>query len=342
MSLLFSYPHLFVLIVAFGHSKLFSMKETVELINSESLIKERDTNSLNNLIGPFFSLSLNSSTLKFNCKALFSYESEIQDQVLRLKIERWKQLGYKSSRWPPPKYIPPKLLNSYLMDGKACLRNWYFMEMQNGGIGYDWTLESLQNDFPENTCGQYNMSECSQVITKYETFIKNKTGLVIGSQTHWAESALFQAGAAHLTTIEYMKISTTHPRLSTIHPFDLSFMYQNGSFSHADFAWSYSSIEHDGLGRYGDPLNPFGDLEALARINCLLKPGGILFLAVPIGFDTVVWNAHRVYGMNRLSLILSFWEIVDLLGNTVDISDSSTDGEFINHPIWVLKKLDFS
>ena len=339
MSAFFSYALLVLVLVAFCHSKLFTLKETIELINSESLVKERDTNSLRHLIGPFFSLASNNSTLNFNCKALFSNESELQDQVLLSKIEHWKLLGYKSYRWPPPKNIPPKLLNSYLMDGKASLNHWYFKEMQNGGIGYNWTLELLENDFPENTCGLYNMIECKQVIENYGMFIKNKTGLVIGSQTPWAESVLFKAGAGHLTTIEYMKISTTHPRLSTIHPFDLSIMYQNGSFSRADFAWSYSSIEHDGLGQYGNPLNPFGDLEALARINCLLKPGGILFLAVPMGFDTVVWNAHRVYGMSRLSLLLSFWEVVDLLGNTIDISNPSTMGQYVYHPMWVLRKI---
>jgi hypothetical protein len=37
-------------------------------------------------------------------------------------------------------------------------------------------------------------------------------------------------------------------------------------------------VEHDGLGRYGDPINPFGDLESIARARCLLKHGGILFL----------------------------------------------------------------
>lgn len=26
---------------------------------------------------------------------------------------------------------------------------------------------------------------------------------------------------------------------------------------------SFSGLEHDGLGRYGDPLNPYGDLSAM-------------------------------------------------------------------------------
>lgn len=44
--------------------------------------------------------------------------------------------------------------------------------------------------------------------------------------------------------------------------------------------------------RYGDPVNPVGDLQTMAQISCSLKPGGFLFLAVPVGRDLVFWNAH--------------------------------------------------
>lgn len=44
----------------------------------------------------------------------------------------------------------------------------------------------------------------------------------------------------------------------------------------------------DGLGRYGDPIDPNGDLLALQQIQCLLKPEGFLFLGIPIGQDLVL------------------------------------------------------
>lgn len=40
-----------------------------------------------------------------------------------------------------------------------------------------------------------------------------------------------------------------------------------------DFAISYSSWEHDGLGRYGDPVDPWGDVKAMQRASCYVKPG---------------------------------------------------------------------
>ena len=39
---------------------------------------------------------------------------------------------------------------------------------------------------------------------------------------------------------------------------------------------TFSSIEHSGLGRYGDSLNPWGDLITMAQSWCLLKPGEIM------------------------------------------------------------------
>jgi hypothetical protein len=48
-----------------------------------------------------------------------------------------------------------------------------------------------------------------------------------------------------------------------------------------DVVVSFSSIEHDGLGRYDDPINPNGDLAAMAEFYTLLQPDGILLLGIP-------------------------------------------------------------
>jgi len=57
-----------------------------------------------------------------------------------------------------------------------------------------------------------------------------------------------------------------------------------------------SSLEHFGLGRYGDPIDLDGDLKALRTITRRLKIGGWLIIAVPIEeVDTMVGNKHRAY-----------------------------------------------
>lgn len=54
-------------------------------------------------------------------------------------------------------------------------------------------------------------------------------------------------------------------------------------------------IEHVGLGRYGDALDPGGDRRAAAELARVLAPGGTLLVAVPVGRARVEFNLHRVY-----------------------------------------------
>lgn len=55
------------------------------------------------------------------------------------------------------------------------------------------------------------------------------------------------------------------------------------------------TIEHFGLGRYGDPLDISGHLKGLERLKQLVAPGGILYLSTPIGPERIEFNAHRVF-----------------------------------------------
>ncbi len=68
-------------------------------------------------------------------------------------------------------------------------------------------------------------------------------------------------------------------------------------------------IEHVGLGRYGDPLNPLGSQLAAAELQRVLRPGGRLFLSVPVGRERVCFNAHRVF---EPSTILRFFAKLQL------------------------------
>lgn len=77
---------------------------------------------------------------------------------------------------------------------------------------------------------------------------------------------------------------------------------------------SISNFEHDGLGRYGDPIDPNGDLRAMREMQTLVKPDGFLILGVPVARDAVVWNAHRLYGRLRLPLLLQGWTVDAFVG----------------------------
>lgn len=59
-------------------------------------------------------------------------------------------------------------------------------------------------------------------------------------------------------------------------------------------------LEHVGLGRYGDVLDPDADLAAAKELVRVLACGGTLLIAVPVGRPRVVFNAHRVYAAEQV------------------------------------------
>ncbi|MDQ7083786.1 MAG: DUF268 domain-containing protein [Sulfurovum sp.] len=59
-------------------------------------------------------------------------------------------------------------------------------------------------------------------------------------------------------------------------------------------------IEHIGLGRYGDPINPNGSIEALKELQRVLAKDGDLYLGIPIGKERVMYHAHRIFNPNTI------------------------------------------
>lgn len=64
------------------------------------------------------------------------------------------------------------------------------------------------------------------------------------------------------------------------------------------------TIEHIGLGRYGDPLDASGDQKALGELQRVVAPGGSLLVVVPVGKPRIQFNAHRIYDPRMLETAL--------------------------------------
>jgi len=99
------------------------------------------------------------------------------------------------------------------------------------------------------------------------------------------------------------------------------------------------AIEHVGIGRYGDPIDPTGDLKALTELQRVLSPGGNLLIVVPVGRPRVCFNAHRIYShaqvveavpeleLEQFALIPDRAETGDLMVNPpVDLVDQQEYG----------------
>ncbi|MDI6820687.1 MAG: DUF268 domain-containing protein [Patescibacteria group bacterium] len=61
------------------------------------------------------------------------------------------------------------------------------------------------------------------------------------------------------------------------------------------------TIEHIGLGRYGESIDPDGDLKAIKELKRVLVSDGSLLFVVPIGGESkIMFNAHRIYSYDQI------------------------------------------
>lgn len=70
-------------------------------------------------------------------------------------------------------------------------------------------------------------------------------------------------------------------------------------------------LEHIGLGRYGDPIDPAGSEKALHELKRVLAPRGRLYLSVPVGRERVCFNAHRVFDPQTIIITLSDFNLLE-------------------------------
>lgn len=59
-------------------------------------------------------------------------------------------------------------------------------------------------------------------------------------------------------------------------------------------------VEHIGLGRYGDPIDPEADLKAISELKRVTTSGGTLLFVTPVGRPRIQFNAHRIYSYEQI------------------------------------------
>lgn len=69
-------------------------------------------------------------------------------------------------------------------------------------------------------------------------------------------------------------------------------------------------IEHVGLGRYNDRLDPDGSTKASAELERVLAAGGVLLLSTPVGRERTCFNAHRVFAPETVLTMFKRLELV--------------------------------
>ena len=180
------------------------------------------------------------------------------------------------------------------------------------------------------------------VVLDYYSAIKNfsvfgKKVLVVGAVSPWNEAIFIANGAAEIVTSEYSELVSLDPRITVVHA---GSKLSQQTF---DIISSFSSIEHVGLGRYGDPIDPNGDFEAIKEFHSILKTDGILFLGIPFSgvLGYVQGNYHRVYSYERFyALIENKFKLLSVIDDHYKFYDQNNNKNNWQHqPLFILQKI---
>jgi|TARA_R110000823_G_scaffold196632_2_gene327952 SAM-dependent methyltransferase len=205
--------------------------------------------------------------------------------------------------------LTPKEIEGFTLNGKINVEHFLLDGTNNknklNGFYDKKLVDSMIKKIKNKEVSYYGKTD-KELYTLLERInIEGKSVGILGSTQPWYESIVLSYGGVPIT-IEYSSLQTNDERLTLLTVDEYSKNPQK-----FDVVFSISSFEHDGLGRYGDPINPTGDIEAMINVKSMLKKDGILFLAVPVGVDTIFWNAHRIYGKHRFPKLIDGWEIID-------------------------------
>jgi len=216
----------------------------------------------------------------------------------------------------PCRAIPEELMSRYTLEETIPVLDWYLDKNYNEFS--NWTDPFIQTYLKDNSVSNilngnghspYGKNACKWLLNAFQEYdIRNKKVAVVGSTTPWLEAILLNLGNK-VTTVEFNVPITTFVNLTCV---DAGTFEANPQLY--DCIVSYSTIQHCGLGCFGEPLDPEGDLRLMENIHKNLADNGLLIWSCPVGKDALVWNAQRVYGELRLPMLFEKFKELKWLG----------------------------
>ncbi len=105
----------------------------------------------------------------------------------------------------------------------------------------------------------------------------------------------FVAHVASFREIEVFDVRPISTQIPGVRFKQADFMQPaTGMTDYCDSLSCLHALEHFGLGRYGDPIDPQGFERGFANMAALLKKDGVFYLSVPVGTNRVEFNGQRV------------------------------------------------
>ncbi len=180
---------------------------------------------------------------------------------------------------------PVKIWGAYF----SFYKSWKQYKKLGGQLSfrYNYPYLNLSNHDVQSGGGQYFYQDiwALKILSK----LKPEMHFDIGSRF---DGFTGQATAiCPVTSIDIRPPSFVLPGLHFLKGDILALPFENDTISTLS---CLHTIEHIGLGRYGDAINPKGFEQSLTEMQRVIAPGGHLLLSMPVGKERTEFNAQRI------------------------------------------------
>lgn len=198
----------------------------------------------------------------------------------------------------------------------ALLRIHWFLSAQLG-IDFIKTLQSIRGSvryvrdlsrFRSGYAGQFELMPCLHDwyeeggTTKSEYFWQDllvaRKIFAAKPDKHVDIGSRVDGFVAHVASFREIEVFDIRPITTNIPGVvfkQADLMNPAGITNYCDSLSCLHALEHFGLGRYGDPIDPKGYESGICNMARILRSGGVFYLAVPVGSERVEFNAQHVF-----------------------------------------------
>ncbi|MDB5266921.1 MAG: hypothetical protein JWN89_736 [Parcubacteria group bacterium] len=165
-------------------------------------------------------------------------------------------------------------------------------------------------------------------------------------QDAWCAGKIFQASPDHhvdvgsetgfvgivsqfvpTTMVDIRPVNLSMPGFSFVKGDILAMPFPDNSVSSLS---SICVVEHIGLGRFGDSLDPFGSEKSAKELSRILAPGGNLYISLPVDTESrIYFNAHRAFTRDHALRLFPSLELAEekyIYGRNIVESYDPTSG----------------
>ncbi len=204
---------------------------------------------------------------------------------------------------------------------------WYIRDLikhnalSKNKIGFDMNLFPILDEKVSLT--PFDAHYFYQQLWVFENVLKNKPKEHVDVASTYEMSG-YLSKIVKTKFVDIRPIRTKIKNLEIIDGNILNLKFKNSSVPSLS---SLHVIEHIGLGRYGDTIDPLGTKKACVELSRILAKGGRLYLSTPIGKERICFNAHRI---NSPQTIIKYCRGLKLVSFSV-VDDEGEFHENVNY-----------